>query len=184
MASQPWSKILPSQLTQRPWVAYRYSSWCTFSIRMKRATNVLTSQRRRVQRGLALAFHLEERISIESSCELEDHQRGNVKMWLCVGVVVVLCVNMCWYILPMPCGRFTEKINPIIKNSRYTDFERGEIRFLYFFYHLLSRFSYTRCRLMLFLLHISESRIFFHPLRPGTSRIKTVKLDTSSTICS
>ena len=77
----------------------RYSSWCTFSIRMKRATNVLTSRRRRVQRGLALAFHLEERISIESSCELEDHQRGDVKIWLCVVVLVVLCVDIVYLCL-------------------------------------------------------------------------------------
>ena len=66
---------------------------------MKRATNVLTSRRRRVQRGLALVFHPEERISIESSCGLEDHQRGDVQMWLCVVVVVVvvvvLCVDIC-----------------------------------------------------------------------------------------
>ena len=188
MASQPWSKILPSQLTQRPWVAYRYSSWCTFSIRMKRATNILTSRKRRVQRGLALAFHLEERISIESSCELEDHQRGDVKIWLCVVVLVVLCVDICWYSLPLPCGRFTKKINPTIKNSRCTDLyytERGEIHFFsFFFYLLLSRFCYTHFSLMHILLHISEFKIFFGPRRPRASRIKTVKLDTSATICS
>ena len=56
-----------------------------------------------------------------------------------------------------------------IKNSHYTDFERGEIRFFRFFYHLLSRLSY---RLMLFLLRISKFKIFFRSLRSGNSRIK------------
>ena len=160
MASQPWSKILPSQLTQRPWVAYRYSSWCTFSIRMKRATNVLTSRRRRVQRGLALVFHLEEHISIESSCELEHHQKGDVKMWL----LLLFCVVCVWWYSTFALWTFYW-----IKNSHYTDFDRGEIRFFRFFYHLLSRFSY---RLMLFLLRISKFKIFFRSLRSGNSRIK------------
>ena len=167
MASQPWSKILPSQLTQRPWVAYPYSSWCTFSIRMKCATNVLTSRRRRVQRGLALVFHLEEHISIESSCELEDHQKGDVKMWLLLLLLLlfcVVCVCVCWYSLLLPCGRFTEL-------RTHTILTLSAVRFVSsnFFYHLLSRFSY---RLMLFLLRISKFNIFFRPLRSGNSRIK------------
>ena len=87
-----WSKTSLSQLTQWPWVAYRYSFWCTFSNRMNRATNVLTSRKRRVQRGLALAFHPEEPISIESSCALEDHQRGDVKMWLLLLLLLYVCV--------------------------------------------------------------------------------------------
>ena len=52
--------------------------------------------------------------------------------------------------------------------------------FFPFCYRLLSRFSY---RLMLFRLRISKFIIFSRPLRPGTSRIKTLKLDASTNIC-
>ena len=49
------------------------------------------------------------------------------------------CCFVCGYSLPLPCGRFTEKINPTIKNSRCTDLyytERGEIHFFYFFFFI------------------------------------------------
>ena len=99
---------------------------------MNRATNVPTSRKRRVQRGLALAFHLEEPISIESSCELEDHQRGDVKMWL---LLLLLLLLLCVCVLKQSTfalwtEKKKEKQNSIM-NSRFTDFER-EIRFFHF----------------------------------------------------
>ena len=72
------------------------------------------------------------------------------------------CCFVCGYSLPLPCGRFTEKINPTIKNSRYTDFERGEIRFFYFFFYLLlSRFCYTHCSSMFFFCIFLNLKSFF-----------------------
>ena len=65
--------------------------------------------------------------------------RKDVVIVVVVVVVVVLgggvgvCVYVCWYSLTLPCGRFTEKKNPTVKNSRRTDFERGEIPFFHFF---------------------------------------------------
>lgn len=176
MVSLLWSKTSLSQLTQRLWVAYPCSFWCTFSNRMNHATNGLTSRKRRVQRGLALAFHLEELISIESSCALEGHQRGDVKMWLLLLLLLYECVLK----------QSTFALWTIYwKKKHYYELTLCRLwaqwdSFLPFCYHLLSRFSY---RLMLFLLRVSKFKIFFCPLRPGTSRIKTVKLDASANIC-